>query len=220
MKDIGFQRFYLIVLLGIITTFPIKADDEYFTHNRAAFSGTLTSSDSYSLEMSYHYMFCKFVGVGGALGYWSNYYDDGWASGSNWNIDEDDNRPSNFYLRPSVVLKSPSVRFKQTQWCLYAEPGIMLNVPYQQVSIEKTQNWTHTEYDYISTNKGQWFAIDVRLGINMDIGPCGFSAGYMMSNLDIYSQYRHLSYNCTTFEKFYPKKPFMQGAYLTLSYNF
>lgn len=82
-------------------------------------------------------MFCKFVGVGGALGYWSNYYDDGWASGSNWNIDEDDNRPSNFYLRPSVVLKSPSVRFKQTQWCLYAEPGIMLNVPYQQVSIEK-----------------------------------------------------------------------------------
>ena len=45
----------------------------------------------------------------------------------------------------------------------------MLNVPYQQVSIEKTQNWTHTEYDYISTNKGQWFAIDVRLGINMDI---------------------------------------------------
>ena len=41
MKDIGFQRFYLIVLLVIITTFPIKADDEYFTHNRAAFSLSL-----------------------------------------------------------------------------------------------------------------------------------------------------------------------------------
>ena len=220
MSDSGFQRFCSIVLSGIIAIFPIKAYDEYFTHNRAAFIGTLTSSDSYSLEMSYHYMCCRYVGVGGALGYWSNWYEDGWASGNNWNIESDDNKPSNFYLRPSVVLKSPSVRFKQTRWSLYAEPGVMLNVPYQRVCIEKTQNPIRTDFDYISTNKGQWFAIDVRLGINMDIGPCGFSAGYMISNLDIYSQYRHLSYNGTSFEKFYPKKSFMQGAYLMLSYNF
>lgn len=46
----------------------------------------------------------------------------------------------NLYLRPSVILKSPYVKFKATEWSLYAEPGGMLNVPYQRVCIEKTQN--------------------------------------------------------------------------------
>ena len=41
-----------------------------------------------------------------------------------------------------------------------------------------------------------------------------------MSNLDVYNQYRHLSYNENSFDKFYPKKPFMQGAYISCSYNF
>ena len=30
------------------------------------------------------------------------------------------------------------------------------------------------------------------------------SVGYLMSNLDIYSQMRHLSYEGISFEKFYP----------------
>lgn len=139
-------------------------------------------------------MLSKYVGLGGAFGYWTNYCEDGWASGSDWNIGEDDSKPSNLYLRPSVVLKSPGIRCKETIWSLYAEPGIMLNVPYRRVCIEKIANWPHIDYDYISTNKGQWFALDIRVGINAEIGPCGLSAGYMMSNLDIYSQYRHLSY--------------------------
>ena len=206
------------VFLSIIVQ-SVCAED-YFTHNRAAFSGTLTSSYSYSLEASYHYMFCKYIGVGGAVGYWANWYEDGWASGSDWNIDEDNNKPSNLYLRPSVVLKSPCIRLKATKWSLYAEPGTMLNVPYQRVCIEKTQNPMRTDYDYISTNKGQWFAIDLRVGIFVNFGPCGFSAGYIMSNLDVYSQYRQLSYKGTSFSKYYPKKSFMQGAYLTASYYF
>ncbi|WP_289115086.1 hypothetical protein [uncultured Bacteroides sp.] len=74
----------------------------------------------------------------------------------------------NLYLRPSVVLKSPCVKFKATEWSLYAEPGGMLNVPYQRVCIEKTQNPMLTDYDYISTNKDQWLAIDVRLDIYME----------------------------------------------------
>lgn len=187
--------------------------------SRVAVSGTLTSSDSYSIEASYHYMFCPYGGVGGALGYWANYYEDGWASGPDWNIDSDDNKPSNLYLRPSVVLKSPGIRYRATRWSLYAEPGVMLNIPYQRVCIESTTDWPKTDYHYISTGKGQWFAVDLRIGICATIGPCEVSVGYMMSNLDIYSQYRHLSYQGTSFKDFYPTKSFMQGAYLTLSYN-
>ena len=196
------------------------AFNDEFSNNRFSFNGTLTSSDTYSLEMAYHYMFCQYFGLGAAFGYWKNWYEDGWASGSNWNIDEDDNKPSNLYLRPSAVLKTPCIRYKATRWSFYAEPGIQLNVPYQRVCIEKTVNAFPTDHQYISTNKGQWFAVELRLGISAEIGPCGISFGYMISNLDIYSQYRQLSYNGISFEKFYPTKPCMQGAFISLSYNF
>lgn len=196
-------------------------DDESFTHHRASITGVLTSSDCYQIQLSYHYMFWKFFGAGGSIGVWQNYFEDGRASGSNWSVDDDDNKPGNLYLRPSVVLKSPSIRIKQVFLSLYAEPGIMLNIPYKRVCIEKTHNLQVVDYDYVSTNRGQWIAFDIHFGVNLDVGPCGIGVGYLMSNLDIYSQFRKLSYDDVSFKDFYPKKKsFMQGAYLTLSYNF
>lgn len=47
MINASFRPFSLIAFLWLSTFSPAKADDEYFTHNRATFSGTLTSSDSY-----------------------------------------------------------------------------------------------------------------------------------------------------------------------------
>lgn len=211
---------FLLLSIASLAQGQNENSDECFTHHRVSITGALTTSDAYQLQFSYHYMFWKYFGVGGGFGWWKNWYEDGWASGSNWSIDDDDNKPGNLYLRPSVILKSPAVGIGQVALSLYAEPGIMLNIPYQRVCIEKTTGLVVTDYDYISTNKGQWVAIDIHLGINADIGPCGFSLGYLMSNLDIYSQYRHLSYNGISFSKFYPRHTFMQGAYLTLSYNF
>lgn len=191
-----------------------------FAQNRASFSGLLTSSDSYQLEASYHYMFNRYIGLGGALGYWSVWYEDGWAAEKDWEIESDDNKPYNLYLRPSVVLKTPALKIRQVDIGLYAEPGLMLNLPYTGVNIRQYTHWPDYNLKHTSTSKGQWFAVDLRLGVFVNFGPCGFSAGYTMSNFDVYSQYRHLSYKGNSFSKYYPKKPFMQGAYLTASYYF
>ena len=214
------RHLILTILIAIPLLLGARTEDDENPRCRVAFNATLTSSDTYSLEASGHYMLCRYVGIGGALGIWANYYDDGWASGKDWNIDDDDNRPSNLYLRPSVVLESPAIRYRASSWSLFAEPGIMLNIPYQRVCIESTPDWPVIEYDYISTNKGQWLAYEVRAGISLGIGPCGLSAGYTISNLDIYSQYRHLTYKGTPFTDFYPRKPLMQGAYISLAYTF
>ena len=191
-----------------------------FNHNRVTFSGLVTSSDSYQLEASYHYMFNRYIGLGGGFGYWKVWYEDGWASEKDWEIESDENKPSNFYLRPSLVLKSPALKIKQADLGLYAEPGVMLNIPYQGANIRQYTNWPDYDYKHVCTPKGQWFAVDLRIGVYMNSGPVGFSAGYMMSNYDVYSQYRHLSYKGNSFGKYYPKKSFMQGAYLTASYYF
>ena len=48
----------------------IKAEEK--THNRFGINGALTSSDSWLLEYSYHYMLNKYIGLGGSAGTWSN----------------------------------------------------------------------------------------------------------------------------------------------------
>lgn len=191
-----------------------------FGNNKVAFSALVTSSDSYQIEASYHYMFNRYIGVGGSLGFWKVWYEDGWAAEKDWEIESDENKPSNFYLRPSVVLKTPALKIKKVDLGLYAEPGAMLNIPYAGANIRQYTSWPDYDYEHISTSKGQWFAVDLRVGVYLNFGPCGFSAGYMMSNYDVYSQYRHLSYKGNSFSKYYPKKSFMQGAYLTVSYYF
>lgn len=222
----GYGMKKIVILLAmVVSVLSVNAKNNKennfeFTHNRFAFSGLLTSSDSYQLEAAYHYMFNQFVGIGGGIGYWSVYYEDGWAAGKDWEVESDDNKPSNFYLRPSVVLKSPAIKFKQVDLGLFAEPGLMLNIPYEAVNIRQTTRWPDYEYKHVSTTNGQWFALDLRLGVFLNVGSCGFCAGYMMSNLDVYSQYRHLSYKGISFKEFYPRKSFMQGAYLSASYYF
>lgn len=214
MKDI------LVALMLIITSLSMSAQErEYFSHTRFSISGALTSSYTYELDFACHYMFCPFVGAGGSLGSWKVISEEGYASGHGWHIDSDDERPSNLFIRPSLVLKTPGIKIGQVHLGLYAEPSLMLNIPYQTVAIRyatpDNPRYDH-KYKDISTNRGQWLAGALRLGINLDIGEGNISLGYMMSNLDVYSQYRQLNYNGTSFRDFYPVKNFMWGLYLTL----
>lgn len=218
------KRNILLLTLCLLASVSVAQDNRndnfMFNHHRVSFSGALTSADTYQLEAAYHYMFNRMLGVGGSVGHWKVFYEEGWASGKDWNIESDDNKPSNLYLRPSVILKSPALHVKQLDIGLFAEPGVMLNIPYTSVWIRQTTQWPQYESKRISTNQGQWLAVDLRAGIYVNVGPCGFSAGYLMSNHDPYSQYRHLSYKGVRFERFYPRRSFTQGGYITASYYF
>lgn len=197
-----------------------KASNFEFSNNRRSLNGTLTSSCSWQLEIGYHYMFCRFVGAGASVGLWKVYFEEGHAYGEDWEVDWEYNKPENFYLRPSLILKTPAIKIKSVDLGLYAEPGVMLNVPYAQVWVDQKIDWYRYDSKRVGTTGGQWLAADLRAGVYLNIGPCGLSAGYMMSNHDVYSQYRSMSYRGVSFKRFYPQKPFMQGAYLTLSCYF
>lgn len=56
-------------------SFTAIAEDE--THHRIGFNGALTSSDSWQLEFSYHYMFNRYIGLGGSMGSWQVWYEYG-----------------------------------------------------------------------------------------------------------------------------------------------
>ncbi|MDE6224506.1 MAG: hypothetical protein K2M25_00025 [Muribaculaceae bacterium] len=215
MKGKIFILILLVALIFCSEAYAQKKIEDDMEHNRIMLSGAMTS-DTYLLDIGYHYMFSNYVGVGGTFGFWKVFSSGGRASGKGWWVDDDYNDPSNIYLKPSVILKSPQLNI----FSLYAEPGIMLNVPYQKAYVELTDQFPHCEYERISTNKGQWLALELRAGISADFSSFGITLGYLMSNLDPFSMYRHMSYNGVSFQSFYRKKSFRQGAFISASFSF
>lgn len=198
-----------------------KDDPFEFTRHRGAFTGALVSQAAYHLEVSYHYMLNRYVGLGGGLGLWQNYFSDGYPQGPEWRLDEDSARPGNLYLRLSALLKTPSITFKSARWGLMAEPACMLQVPYTRVYVNDMYGIVEANSHRLSTNNGQWLVVELRTGIYVNFGPIGINAGYALSNLDIYSYYRNLSYNGVSFRRFYPApNPISHGAFLTAAYYF
>ncbi len=216
-------RWVLAMLLCICSVATASAEgeeDDKIGPHRFGFIGALTSSDTWQLEMGYHYMLRPWLGLGGELGMWKQYYSDGLPEGHDWIIDSDDEYLQNLYLRPSVLLVSPTLfHIRDAQFGLVAEPGVMLNIPYQSVGINKLEGLIATDYVSRGTSKGQWCAVDCRVGLNVKIGPVNITAGYLVSNFDIYGIARNIKYDGVKFDTFYPKKKLMQGAYLSLTAN-
>ena len=129
------KRFVCLLLSGILGCIVCLAevsgrDDDPTGKHRFGLNGALTSSDTWQMEMEYH------------------------------------------YLRPSLVLISPALlKIRDAKIKLLAEPGIMMNVPYQCVGIDIYENGVPVDYVTRSSSKGQWCAIDCRAGVNVTIGP-------------------------------------------------
>lgn len=180
-----------------------------------------TSFKTWQIDFGCHYMVTPWLGLGGSLGGWRQYGQ--WTSpeGPDWWVLKSDRHASNVFLRPSVLFMSPGwVKIGRTEWGVMAEPGVMMNVPNQRVTIEKSEHWDYEDNIHVSTGKGQWCAVDCRAGIYMKAGPVYILAGYTVSNLDIYGMYRHLEYDGVKFKDFYPKRKGLQGAFITFEYNF
>ena len=71
------RKILLVVFILITSPLILANDTEYNTHHRVGFNGALTSSDTWQLEFSYHYMLNKYVGLGGSVGSWEVWYEDG-----------------------------------------------------------------------------------------------------------------------------------------------
>lgn len=164
----------------------------------------------------------QYVGVGGSVGVWGNLISNDGAHGNGWDMRYKTNNPGNVFLRPSVSLFSAMLLCTGgIEWKLYAEPGVILQVPYGQayVSTYDALGRFVAERE-ITSSRGKWAMPDCRLGVTLQADNFDISFGYYVSTLDVYGEYRNMRFNGERFDRTLPKHKLQHGAFMSLSYNF
>lgn len=222
------QIIFKIILL-ITTTLSYNSiaaknyndEDGSPSHHLASAYAELFSVDVWKLEASYHWFPIKYIGIGGALGVWKQYIENGVPSTQNWCVDDKSTKMNNGYFMPSLFLKSPSlIKSESVQLGLMNETGFIMNIPYKKVEIGRFTDKGYIVYDKVSCNKGKWSAINIRMGVYLNCNAISISLGYVFSNLDIYGMHRNMQYQGTKFNQFYPKHKNTGGAFLMIGYCF
>lgn len=216
------KKYLFIILCTFGNIFFADAQtEEYREKNRIAVSGELTSCDTWQIDISYHYMLCSYASVGASIGMWKQYTVDGIPKNQGWRIREDNEKVENFYLRPSICLFSPAIiRFSDGELKVFVEPGMMMNIPYCKVCISlKDSHGMENGYEYVSSNSGRWHAFDCKMGLFLNLGTIGFSAGYVYSDLDIFAMRRNMVFRGQHFSKFYPGRKYLHGGFISMFYN-
>lgn len=196
-------------------------DDDEGGHHRLALEGALTSADTWQAALSYHYMFLKFVGIGASVGYWRQCSEEYSPSGDGWLLDDDDRIVEQLYLRPSLLIATPALIRKRDNFGigLSAEPGLMMMIPYERVTIDILRPDMPVVGSYSHTSNhghGRWWALDCKLAAWIRADNMELAAGWYFSDISVYSQRRHMSYHGVNFADFYPHRHGLGGVFISL----
>lgn len=208
----------------------------------------VASNHAIDAEISYHHMFLPYVGIGGGIGLMGQYdYNKtpfGEIASSNstrafWGLDKDQRKIVRPYLRPSLILRTPTLikmgKERDFRLRLEIEPGVQLTVPYTRTRINYVwypqQGGSYPaigdDYDDIplqtenySSRRGTWCFWNLKNSITVSNDHVSFSLGYSISNFDIYSIRRNIVVEGVSFHQFYPKKEYTHCVFAGIGYAF
>lgn len=208
----------MAIIPGRIIASP-ENSDERNRHHSIGMTGEITSNTTWQLETSYHWFPVTYIGVGASVGIWRQIGGDNIPATNDWRVSENSKNVTNVFFMPSLLLRTPAlVKTEDINIGFMAEPGIMMNVPYDKVYIEKKNEAGIPVADTkISYNKGKWFAFNFRAGIYASFDNVNISLGYVCSNLEIYAMRRNMQYGNVNFKDFYPKQKYHGGMYIRIS---
>lgn len=164
-----------------------RADDGSLYRHQLELGG-MAVSRAWLVDFAYHYKLNQYVGVGGSMGVWGNLISDDGVHGNGWDMRYKTNEPRNVFLRPSVSIFSPMLLYTGgMEWKLYAEPGVILQVPYGRayVCTYDASGSLSAEIE-VSSSSGKWAMPDCRLGVTLQADNFDISFGYYVSALDVY----------------------------------
>ncbi len=210
---------FFMAMIASQATASTENPDEPHRHHRIGVTGEIKSNVIWQLEASYHWFPFKYMGMGASVGIWKEIGSDKGPATNQWRINENSKNATSFFLMPSVVIQTPAlIKTDEVSIGLMAEPGVMMNVPYDKVFIEEINEVGIPVADSkVSYNKGKWFAFSFRVGAYASFGNVNISLGYVHSDLDIYAMRRNMQYRNVKFKNFYPEPKNIGGLYIGLS---
>lgn len=219
---------WLILLLTVCFCSYAQQENKSQMALTSAFGATDLKDFCYQFEISYHYMGHPFLGIGGGIGFCgilsdhlpAGYSENGiWTS---WCLNKEYKYINQLYLRPSLIFRSPALTRIKDKYGLHfqAEPGIQLLIPYSSVKIDYIDGEAYINSERISSNKGNWCFWNIKSGIFIKNDDFSFGLGYIISNLDVYSNRRTMKIANSSFSEFYPKSKLVHNAFIYFGVSF
>lgn len=184
-------------------------------HSEISMSAGIMTNQAYDTRLTYQYYLNKSIGVGGAFGYYKQWYVNYIPQSElhhrewdYWKLSEKDCKPQNIYLEPSLSINSPAIaQVGRWSFKLGVDIGVMFQLPFTLVSVKYINTTTQKSHQKnIYTSDMQWCFWDIRPAIRVENKGIFVDFGYGLSDFDIYSSYRKIKIQEKTFNDFYPKK--------------
>lgn len=211
----------LLIAITMFFSFCTFASNTNYRH-RIAIGGALSTNETWKAEVSYHYMFSSYYGIGASLGHWSQFMGDIYLSGNGWHIEEDDEKVANYYMCPSIHVETPSlIKSNSLRMAMFVEPGCLISIPIENVCIKELENTYTYKYKYIKGKNPNFLDLQIKAGVALRFkSSCEIALGYTYSTMDIYSTRRKLKYKGNQIGDCYPAAKKMHEAVLLFCFLF
>lgn len=211
MQSLYQRVIYTLCLLYILPTIHAQTQGE---HDLSLAVGIM-SHYAYDCRTTYYFKPNDYVGLGGSIGYYRQFTDVNptptnynHASSTLWQLAEESERAQNFYIIPSLLVRTPQL-MQLGKWRARAstELGVLVQFPLFVYMLEHTGYTSPTLHPRVKASmKGQWLAPEARLSLDFERRNTYLSIGYGISSLDIYSYHRNIVVDGQRFADYYPKK--------------
>ncbi|MCQ2974848.1 MAG: hypothetical protein MJ211_08555 [Bacteroidales bacterium] len=176
------KRFILIIVC--ITLFlPLKAQNDFeITNHEISLSLEIPDEDLFMIYANYNYMFCDYLGAGCAIGYWSEFGNDGLISFFS-NESDDNDKLSRLFIMPGIKLYTPYfIKTNQVKFNIFSEVGYMINRKFTR-TIVAYKDEEFMEKEYFSFTGGRT-SLHFTSGLNIKFETVGLGLGYSYSTLE------------------------------------
>lgn len=225
------------LLLWIMMLFSVLAgaseDGFKFKRWEFALSGGLNNNYAWEVEPSFTYFICKYVGVTGGVNFTGQFYDEyysGPATGGpdlKWFISSDDSNAKRILFRPAIRLRTPNINKwgdRDLRVTFNVEPGMYMAVPvneHLQIGYREEDHLvTGIFKENVTNTNGEWLYWNVKSFMQIEVESWVFSAGYTISNYDVYGGRRNMVIERKPLNDMLWKKKMTHAFFLSVGIQF
>lgn len=225
-------RFFFIAFFLFLAMFSYGQEEET-PKGIVSISAGLNNNQSWEVEPSVSYYFCKYLGATLGLNVTNQYNQVGYVgsvignSELYWEIEDGDANVAKFLIRPAISLRTPVLWLNKdhdTGLTIGIEPGLFVALPYNdQITVnyrDKAHGSIIVDSKRLSNTKGDWLFWNLRGIISLNVDRFIISTGYSISNFDIYSGRRNIIVENMKLNNKLPIREYTYSSFLSLGYYF